>query len=58
MVGDLIEKASDQHQPEEMNAEDPLFIAHLWLNRQTEGVLHTAAAYLVYAATTFKYVFV
>ncbi|VAV76563.1 Acetyl-coenzyme A synthetase [Enterobacter hormaechei] len=55
---DLIENASDQHQPEEMNAEDPLFI--LYTSGSTgkpKGVLHTTGGYLVYAATTFKYVF-
>ena len=45
-------------EPERMNAEDPLFI--LYTSGSTgkpKGVLHTTAGYMVYAATTFKYVF-
>lgn len=55
---ELVNKASAHHQPEEMNAEDPLFI--LYTSGSTgkpKGVLHTTGGYLVYAATTFKYVF-
>ncbi|SFN23017.1 acetyl-CoA synthetase [Izhakiella capsodis] len=55
---ELIEQASDSHPAVEMNAEDPLFI--LYTSGSTgkpKGVLHTTGGYLVYAATTFKYVF-
>lgn len=55
---ELVSVASEQHQPEEMKAEDPLFI--LYTSGSTgkpKGVLHTTGGYLVYAAITFKYVF-
>ncbi|CNK03167.1 acetyl-coenzyme A synthetase [Yersinia aldovae] len=55
---DLIKEASTDCPPEEMNAEDPLFI--LYTSGSTgkpKGVLHTTGGYLVYAALTFKYVF-
>ncbi len=51
-------KAAPDCPPEEMNAEDPLFI--LYTSGSTgkpKGVLHTTGGYLVYAAMTHQYVF-
>jgi len=55
---ELMSNSSTAHTPVAMNAEDPLFI--LYTSGSTgkpKGVLHTTGGYLVYAATTFKYVF-
>jgi len=49
---------SDRCEPEEMDAEDPLFI--LYTSGSTgkpKGVLHTTAGYLLYTTMTFKWIF-
>ena len=53
-----IAKVSAECAPEEMNAEDPLFI--LYTSGSTgkpKGVLHTTGGYMVYASITHQYVF-
>ncbi|GMN12072.1 acetate--CoA ligase [Croceitalea sp. MTPC9] len=54
----LLNEASEDCEPEIMEAEDPLFI--LYTSGSTgrpKGMLHTTAGYMVYAAYTFKNVF-
>ena len=55
---DLLNSSSDVCPPEEMSAEDPMFI--LYTSGSTgkpKGVLHTTGGYLVYASITHQYIF-
>ncbi|MBI28980.1 MAG: Acetyl-coenzyme A synthetase [Alphaproteobacteria bacterium MarineAlpha5_Bin11] len=55
---EMISDCSNECAPEEMNAEDPLFI--LYTSGSTgkpKGVLHTTGGYMVYASMTHQYIF-
>ena len=55
---EITSNVSDKCVPEEMSAEDPLFI--LYTSGSTgkpKGVLHTTGGYMVYASMTHQYIF-
>lgn len=55
---DITASASADCAPEEMNAEDPMFILYTSGSTGTpKGVLHTTGGYMVYASMTHQYVF-
>jgi len=54
---ELMEKASKECKPEEMDAEDPLFILYTSVPRESQRCAPHTGGYMVYTAHSFKYIF-
>ncbi|MCK5029716.1 MAG: AMP-binding protein, partial [Bacteroidales bacterium] len=55
---DAIKGLSEENEPEEMDAEDTLFILYTsGSTRKPKGIVHSTGGYMVYTAYTFKNVF-
>ena len=55
---ELFEEVAETCEPEEMNAEDPMFILYTsGSTGQPKGVMHTTGGYMVYTSITHEYIF-